>query len=114
MLSLFDTTTPIPFFPTRWANAVTQWLTGLHSPTGTIKISNTTQPTESGSCSIDVDIDALYQAIRDRLARDFVPRDGFSDELRKNVGSSLNVSCGRLEVSEGYFQDRQIYNENTP
>ena len=114
MLALFDTTTPIPFFPTRWANAVTQWLTGLCSPSGTIKIQNTSQPDYGGGCRIDVDVEVLYQALRERMKIDFVARDGFTEELRKSAGQSLNVTCERLEVSDGYFLDRQRYNENTP
>lgn len=67
MIRLFETTRRILFFPKRWANAVTRWITGIHSPSGTIQIRNTTSPDENGSMTLDVNVEALAKKLRRAL-----------------------------------------------
>ena len=106
MLSLFDTNTAIPFFPASWANSVTNWLTGIFSPNSTIKITNTSNPTEGGGCAIDVDVENLYRMLRDRLERDFVSRGNFADNLRGVIGQSMNINNGQLNINDDYLNEK--------
>lgn len=106
MLRLFDTNIAIPFFPTGWANSVTSWLTGLYSPNGTIRISNTANPTEGGGCAIDVDVESLYRQLRGRIQQDFVPRDNLANAMRGMVGPSMNVNGGQLNVNDAYLDEK--------
>lgn len=105
MLRLFDTNVAIPFFPAGWANAVTNWLTGLFSPNGTIRIKNTANPTEGGGCAIDVDVENLYRLLRDRLQQDFVTRGNLASEMRGIIGQSMNINNGLLNVNDGYLAE---------
>ena len=98
MLVIFDTSSAIPFFPARWANSVTRWLTGLYSPNRTISISNTVDPTENGGCAIDVNVDQLYNILRERMARDFVPRSGLKDNFDEITDRSFKKGDGRIGV----------------
>ena len=106
MLSLFDTNIAIPFFPTGWANSVTNWLTGLFSPNSTIKITNTVDPNEGGGCAIDVDVENLYRMLRGRLEQDFIPKRGLQDEIRGMLGQSMNINCGQLNVKDDYLNEK--------
>ncbi len=54
MLRLFNSTHPL--FPVRWANAVTNWLLGLYSNSGSITIKNTQTPGRGDGPSIDVNL----------------------------------------------------------
>lgn len=57
----------IVFFPKSWANSITQWICGIHSPSGTLKIVNTANPSKGKSASLDVDIDAVWERLRERI-----------------------------------------------
>ena len=56
-------------------NSIVEWVRGVHSPNGTLRIKNTLSPTESGSVAIDVDVERLYELLRERIAADFVSRE---------------------------------------
>lgn len=106
MLRLFDTNIAIPFFPAGWANSVTNWLTGLHSPNNTISLSNTADPKEGGGCAIDVNVEDLYRLLRGRLEQDFVTRGNFAGEIRSVIGQSMNINNGLLNVNDDYLNER--------
>ena len=112
MLTPFDVNTPILFFPVRWANSVTNWLNGLFSRSGTIDISNTPDPGESGGCSIDVNIENLYQQLLPRLRSEFVSKSGLGSELAQIGGRSIKMENGRLEVDSSYFSDQRNFDQN--
>lgn len=112
MLTPFDVNTPILFFPVRWANSVTNWLNGLFSRSGTISISNTPNPGESGGCSIDVNIENLYAQLLPRLKQDFLARDRMREEMDTLTGRSIKMENGQLEVSKQYFDDQRNYDNN--
>ena len=60
------------FLPKEWANSIIDWVTGLYSPSGTIKVANTATPNENGGCQIDVNVPILYQALKAYISQDFV------------------------------------------
>lgn len=68
------------FFPKSWANSVSQWICGVHSPSGTLKIVNTANPSKGKSASFDVDIDAVWNRLRDRI--DAIRREDDGQKLR--------------------------------
>ena len=68
------------FFPKPWANSVSQWICGVHSPSGTLKIVNTANPSKGKSASFDVDIDAVWNRLRDRI--DAIRREDDDQKLR--------------------------------
>lgn len=68
------------FFPKSWANSVSQWICGVHSPSGTLKIVNTANPSKGKSASFDVDIDAVWNRLRDRI--DAIRREDDDQKLR--------------------------------
>lgn len=66
------------FFPVSWANSVSRWILGLHSPSGTVRITNTASPGEGASAAIDVDVDAVANRVMKIIggdARGFSPRE---------------------------------------
>lgn len=100
MISTFTNKNTV-FFPTRWANSVSQWITGLFSRTGNIVIQNTADPS-SGGCSIDVNVEVLYAQLRERLMEDFVPRAGLGDAVARASNGSLSMSSGSLSVNDSF------------
>lgn len=112
MLALFDTNTPVLFFPVRWANAVTNWLNGLCSKSGTILVNNTPEPTEGGGCSIDVNVDVLYQQLLPRLREEFVSKASLAKDLEPVTGYTVQVRGGRLEVNDQHLDDQRNLNNN--
>lgn len=70
----------IVFFQKTWANSVTQWICGIHSPSGTVKIVNTANPSKGKSAAFDVDIDAVWSRLRDRI--DSLRREDDGQKLR--------------------------------
>lgn len=112
MLTPFDVNAPILFFPVRWANSVTNWLNGLFSRSGTIDISNTPDPGEGGGCSIDVNIENLYQQLLPRLRAEFVSRNALPEALGNVTGNSVKMQNGQLEVNKQYFDDQRNYDNN--
>lgn len=67
MIHGFDKKKRILFFPASWANAVVDWISGVCSPRGTLKIKNTLLPKENGSVEIDVDIERVASLVLERL-----------------------------------------------
>ena len=112
MLSLFDVNSPILFFPVRWANSVTNWLNGIYSRNGTIDIQNNPDPGEGGGCSIDVNIENLYQQLLPKLRAEFVSRNSLGQDLAQLGGRSVKMENGRLEVDKQYFDDSRNFDQN--
>lgn len=112
MLKSFDVNTPQIFFPVRWANSVTNWLNGLFSRSGTISISNTPNPGESGGCSIDVNLEVLYQQLLPRLRAEFVSRKSLPEDLDRLSGNTVRMENGQLEVNSQYLDDQRNFNNN--
>lgn len=71
MIHIFKDKFKILLFPTSWANSVANWISGLHSQSGTIKIANTLNPGESKSASLDVNIPALVEKISPEILNTF-------------------------------------------
>lgn len=81
MIHLFEKKGAIVFFPKDWANDIVKWISGIHSPTGTIKVQNTLTPDEKKSAAIDVNLPELVK----ELQRHFVGRN---EKPAENVAST--------------------------
>lgn len=91
----------IPFLPRGWANAVANWLLGIHSDSGTIKIRNNPNPSSVMSApSVDIDEVATARALAGQLAKEF-PRalDG------RLIGPGLKWDDGKLCVDEEWIKN---------
>ena len=99
MIRVFENSKRILFFPKRWANAVSRWITGIHSPTGTINIRNTTSPDENGSMTIDVNVDAVAAKIRK------LSQSGLSKYQRQDVKDVIRFCLDNVSV---YWQDGSV------
>jgi len=53
--------------PKSWANSVARWIMGVHSPGGTVKITNTLEPKSGGSLALDVNLDAIASELSQRM-----------------------------------------------
>ena len=108
MLRLFHSQHPL--FPVRWANAVTSWLLGLRSNSGSLTINNTATPGNGDGPSIDVNL-AWAKALiasetprpeTERVTEDLVPPEewntdngtGYGDEQTETVEDSVGNSFG--------------------
>lgn len=80
MIRLFESGRRILFFQRSWANAVTRWILGVHSPEGTIKINNTADPGKDRSVALDVDVAAVASRIGN-----IIREHGFSASQRSAV-----------------------------
>ena len=81
MLKFFEEKKRLLFFPVKWANSVTRWLTALSSPKGTIKINNTTNPTEDKGCQIDIVPEKAAEEMKKVLDARYVVREKLIKEL---------------------------------
>ena len=86
MLRLFHSQHPL--FPVRWANAVTSWLLGLRSNSGSLTINNTATPGNGDGPSIDVNL-AWAKALiasetprpeTERVTEDLVPPEEWNTD----------------------------------
>ena len=69
MIRLFESGRRILYFPRKWANSVSRWLLGIHSPEGTIRITgNTPNPEGEKSVGFDVNIGTVASKVRARLS----------------------------------------------
>ena len=89
MIRLFQRGRRLLFFPTRWANAVTRWILGVHSPEGTIKVNNTAHPGEDRSIGLDVDILAVSSRVEELINAHSFPKPK-REELQGLIRESLD------------------------
>lgn len=76
MIRLFGKKKRVVFFPVAWANSVVRWITGIISPSGTIKIKNELDPGDNGSIQLDVNVDAVTDAVVRKMdGREFSAND---------------------------------------
>lgn len=106
------------FLPKDWANSIINWLTGLVSPSGTIKIQNTANPGEDGGCQIDVNVPLLYQQLRSYIEAEFVAKKNLTKEVINNSAGVFDEVEGKLKISEVYRKtnmtsDYQNFTEDT-
>lgn len=89
-------------FPVKWANEIVDWIGGICSPSGTLKIRNNMSPGESGSALIDVDVEVLAQKIAEKLDRIYVRKDGVQ-EISDN--RSIIYENGILSVNPDFIRE---------
>lgn len=76
-------------FPKNWANEIVKWISGIHSPTGLIKLKNTLSPGEK-SMSIDIDMENLLKELKGKLKQpsgedNEQPKENNEDEQSGNA-----------------------------
>lgn len=105
MIHLFNRRGRILFFPVKWANAVASWILGLHSPTGTLRISNTANPTESGGATVDVDMEVVTAKAKERLTGHFQTKREVEASIERAAdGSSIVARDRRLHVNDDWIR----------
>ena len=55
------------FFQIAWANKIVKWISGINSPSGTIRIVNTLSPSDKTSMTIDVDVEVVARRVAEIL-----------------------------------------------
>jgi hypothetical protein len=102
MLRYFQGYKRILFFPKSWANSVTAWLLSLRSESGTIRVTNTSAPTDARGPSIDVDPDRLAEVAAGALSQKLVSREDASGV----DGESIELDgAGRLRVNTQWLDN---------
>ena len=95
------------FVPRSWLNAVANWIANVTSDSGTIKMSNTLDPSPGHSCSFDVDEEVLFERMKPLFERDFISRENFMQALAESVdGVSLVDNGGRIGISEPWISSK--------
>ena len=90
------------FFPVAWANSVSRWILGLHSPSGTIRITNTAAPGEGASAAIDVDVEAVANRVMKLVGGD---ARGFS---RRECALIRDLVGAYVDGATVLWKDRRI------
>ena len=88
-------------FPVRWANSVSAWISGICSPSGTIRIKNNLSPLDGPSVMLDVDVEVLFAKMRERLDKEYVRKDALRDIVDE---TSLMETNGLLSVRSEYVR----------
>ncbi len=109
MIKEFKSKARILFFPKAWGNAVARWIMGIVSPSGTIKIKNTVNPTENGSLELDVNMDAVCSRVR-RVMEERALTRAEMDRIKGVVravldGVSIKWKDGLVGVDADYLKD---------
>jgi hypothetical protein len=100
MIKFFNEKNPLIFFPKKWANAVSRWLMGVYSPSGTIKITNTANPDEHGSLGLDVNIDAVIRKMEKKLHS-----RRFSESERLQIRDTIRAYIDGVSI---YWKDKRF------
>ena len=110
MIRIFKGVRRLFFFPVGWANSVSNWILGVHSPSGTIKVKNTSTPDADGSLEIDVNVDVLMTRIVTELRN--IGKHLTTDEVEKIRtvlrgyidGTSIVIKGNHIAISETWLQ----------
>lgn len=81
MISVFNATKRILFFPIRWANAVTIWIQNVRSPDDSIKITNTCNPKEGNSLGLSLNMQKIYDGIKAYFKGIFITPEDLQEKL---------------------------------
>ena len=76
-------------------NSIVAWIRGVQSPSGTLHIKNTLSPSENGSIEIDVDLEHVYQYLRERIAKDFATHEDVSAALSEKLDAFISAYQNR-------------------
>lgn len=113
MIKLFEETIRFFFFPVKWANAITVWIQNIASPDDSIKISNTCNPKEGQSLGLSVNLQRIYDGVKEYFKEAWVTpaklREVLDDACDKN---SIEVNEGEYRVSEKWVKD--VLDSKTP
>ena len=95
------------FSPVRLINSLVRWVLGVHSPSGTIKVHNTANPSAGKSIGLDVDVNAL-ETLLDKNAQtkslNKVQRQAVRNVVRSLVdGVSLTWGDNCLSVNMSWI-----------
>ena len=109
MIHLFQGRRKLFSFPKKWANSIVRWISGICSPSGTIKVSNTMDPGDDASLELDVNMDAVAANVLERFEVRPVTneeRDRMKHLLRGMLdGSTILMSDGHIYVASDWIED---------
>lgn len=88
-------------FPRRWANSVAAWISGITSPSGTIKIQNNLSPESGPSATFDVNLEELAKKLKPYLDEAYVRKDGLRSVTDE---TSIAVTNGLISVRSEYVR----------
>ena len=98
------------FFPRKLINEIVLWISGIHSPTGTVKCKNTMEPGEDGSLQLDVNMEAVRKECMtavDERPITTAERDRFDMHLRGKIdGTSLIMKGAHVSVSDEWVENK--------
>lgn len=98
MIRTFDSKKKLLFAPKAFLNAVARWLLNVRSASGTIRITNTANPTPENGPSLDVDAPETAKKLDPILAERYPKRGD-----RRLLMPSLGWTGGKLGVDEEWI-----------
>ena len=115
MIHLIQGRKRLLFFPKSLVNSIVRWIAGVHSPSGTIKIRNTMNPSDESSIALDVNVEAVTHEVLEKFETRPVTNEEckrMKQHLRGMVdGSSVQMSDGHVSVN-GEWVDNRIREYN--
>ena len=115
MIHLIQGRKRLLFFPKSLVNSIVRWIAGVHSPSGTIKIGNTMNPSDESSIALDVNVEAVTHEVLEKFETRPVTNEEckrMKQHLRGMVdGSSVQMSDGHVSVN-GEWVDNRIREYN--
>ena len=110
VIHLFQSRKRLFGFPKKWANSVTRWISGVHSPSGTIHVKNTMEPGDDGSIALDVNVGAVAHEVLERFETRPVTKEErkrLTHHLRGMVdGNSVQMIDGHIGVNGEWVDNR--------
>lgn len=91
MIKPFNTSRKMLFFPVRWANSVSTWIQNVSSPDDTIRISNTCAPREGKSLKLSVNLQRIYDGVKDFFKNHFATKAELREALKKDIDQTTPV-----------------------
>ena len=92
-------------FPTKWANSVGRWISGICSPSGTVRVGNDMDPGNGPSLRLDVNIPEVLKHARTELGDTYVLRKELTNLLSGMCdGQSIIMKDGVLTVNREWLR----------
>lgn len=101
MIKLFNGKRRVLFFPVKWANSVTLWLQNVLSPDNSIKVSNTTLPSEGNSLKLSVNFSMVCARVLEYFKGVFLTRKNFDELIQECCDhNTIEFSDGRFRIAK--------------
>ena len=115
MIKLFNGKRRVLFFPVKWANSVTLWLQNVLSPDNSIKVSNTTLPSEGNSLKLSVNFSVVCARVLEYFKGVFLTRKNFDELIQECCDhNTIEFSDGRFRISKDGTTPEHIDTHDPP